>query len=66
MESFKNRKKIRLLIDFRASREGHNDGIVEDVMWIRRNYKLADGTTRTSILPQFIKVMETGKIKYEI
>lgn len=54
------------MIDVKDSREACNDGIVENVIWIRRNYNLADAMTKTSIVPQSIKVMKTGKIEYEI
>ena len=54
------------MIDVKAAREAYNQGVIEDVMWIRRDYNLADAMTKSNILPQLIKVMETGKIEYEI
>ena len=36
----------RLMIDVKAAREAYNQGIIEDVMWIRRDYNLADAMTK--------------------
>lgn len=50
----------RLMIHVKAVREAYNDVTVEDDIWIRRNYNLADVVTKTSLLPLFNKVMKTG------
>lgn len=57
----------RILMDYvKAAMDAYNDGIVEYVLWIGRNYYLAGTTTEKSILAQLIKVTESGKIVYEI
>lgn len=58
--------KRRLIIDVKAAREAYNCVIVEDVIWIRRNYILEDAMTKTCMLPQLIGLTKTGKIEYVI
>lgn len=50
------------------AREAYDDGIIDEVVWIRRKYNLADSTcmTKATILQQLVEMMETEKRNYEI
>lgn len=43
-----------LTIDVKPGRESYDEDIVEDIIWIRRNYKSEDPMTKASILSQLI------------
>ena len=55
----------RLMIDIKAAREAYNEGTINDVIWIRRDYNLADAMTKYKIQPQLVEFLQTGKVKYE-
>lgn len=54
--------KRRLTIYIKASRESYNDGIVNDIIWIRREHSLADAMTKHTILPRLVKFLQPGKV----
>lgn len=56
----------RLMIDVKAGREAYNEGIIDDVIWVRRKYNLADAMTKASILPEFVEALEKNKLYYEV
>lgn len=56
----------RLMIDIKAAREAYNEGTINDVVWIRRDYNLADAMTKYKILPQLVEFLQTGKVRYEV
>lgn len=55
-----------LMADTNAAIETYNDGIVNNVIWIRREYNLADGMAKYTTLPQVAYFLETGKVKGKI
>ena len=54
------------MIDVKEAREAYNRGIVEDVIWIGRNFNIADAMTKATNQPLLAEVMKTGKTHYEI
>lgn len=56
----------RLMIDIKAAREAYNEVIINDLIWIRMDYNLADTMKKSKVLPQLVAVMKTGKTKYEV
>lgn len=56
----------RIIIEEKAAGEAYKDGIIDDVIWIRRKYDLANFVTKATILPQLVEMMETRKRTYEI
>lgn len=56
----------RLMVDIKAARDAYNEGIVNDIIWIRLEYNLSDAMTKHKILPQLFDLLQTGKIKSEI
>ena len=54
------------MIDIKAAREAYNQGIIDDIIWIRRQFNLADAMTKPSILPELVQALETGKLHYEV
>lgn len=44
----------RLMIDVKAAREVYRDGVINDVVWIKRTYNLADSTGKATILRQLV------------
>lgn len=54
------------MIDVMSERVANNDGIIDDVVWIRRTYNLADAMTKSGILPQLVDMIETVKLSYEV
>lgn len=41
----------RIMIDVKADKEAYNDGIIDNIIRIRRKLNLADVMTKTTILP---------------
>lgn len=56
----------RLMTYIKANIEAYKEGTVNDVIWIRRDYNLADSMTKPKILPQLVQTMKTANTKYEI
>lgn len=54
------------MIDVNSAREAHNDGIIDDIVWIRREFNMAVEMTKATILPQLVEMREEGKLKYEL
>lgn len=54
------------MVDVKAAREAHNEGIIDDMIWIRRKYNLADAMTESAILPEFITAIEKNQSHYEV
>ena len=61
-----NTTEKRLMIDIKAAREAFNDGIIEHIVWIRRQFNLADSVTKAQINQDLVDALKTGKIKYEV
>lgn len=43
------------MIDERAARAALKERIVDDVIWIRGKFNLADAMPKAPVLPQFVK-----------
>lgn len=56
----------RLMIDAKAAREEHNDGIIDDMIWIRRKLYVGDDMKNAAILPEFIEALNNNQLLYEI
>lgn len=60
----------RLMINIKAAREAYNEGIVENIIWIRRNYNLsdalADAMTKSGISTEFLDAIRKVKIHFEV
>lgn len=54
------------MIDIKAEKEAYNDGIIDDIIWIRRKINLADVMTKPTILPKRYKAVDEGKLRYEV
>lgn len=54
------------MIYVRAAREAYNEGIVDDIIWIRLTYNLSNSMTKSIILLQLFEMMETGNIYCEV
>ena len=61
-----NTTEKRLMIDIKAAREAYNEGIIEDIVWIRRQFNLAHAMTKAQINQDLVKALNTRKIKYEV
>lgn len=53
------------MIGIKARHGANSEGNINDVIWIRRDYNLANGMKKSKVLPQRIDVMKTGKLEYE-
>lgn len=58
--------KKRLLMDVKAAREMYNNGLIDDVIWRRREYNLADAKTKDAILLELITAIEKNQLNYEV
>lgn len=58
--------RMRLIIDVKAAREAYDDGIIDDVICIRRNFNLADLMTKTARTPEFVEALHQNQLHYEI
>ena len=54
------------MIDIKTERDAYKEGIINDVLWNRIEYNLADAVTKYSILPQIVELLQTGTVKYEV
>lgn len=54
------------MIERKAAREPYNDVIIDDSIWIRRKFNLADAMTKPTILPELVELDDTGKLHYEV
>lgn len=48
------------MIDIKATREAQNEAIVNDVIWIRREYNLADAITNHNTPPELLQFQQIG------
>lgn len=55
--------KILIIIDINATKDACNEVIVNDTIWIRREYNLVDAMTKQTILPQLSEFLQTEKVK---
>lgn len=46
--------------------EAYNKRIINNVIWIKKEYSLSDVMTKSSVLPQLVEPMKTWKIHYEV
>lgn len=54
------------MTDVKADREEKIEGNIDDMLWIRTAYNLANAINNGRILPQLFGVTEIGKLSYEI
>lgn len=54
------------MIYMKAAREAYNDDIITDIIWIRREYNLADVMTRPAIITKLIDTLKEVKLHYKI
>lgn len=55
----------RLMIDVKAEREAYNDGIINDILWIRTQHRV-DAMTKDDFLPEFITAIEMNQLHYHV
>ena len=56
----------RLMIDIKCAGEAYNTNIIEDIIWIRRNFNIGDAITKAAVSNELVKTLRTGKIHFEI
>lgn len=54
----------QLMINVKDAREAYNDGIIDDVKWIRMNFNLADAMTKATILSEIFE--DTNQLHYAV
>ena len=55
-----------ILTSYCLRRMVNDEGTINDVIWIRRDFNLADAMTKYKIQPQLVEFLQTGKVKYEV
>lgn len=55
-----NTEKV-LMIYIKAARVAYDEGIIDDIIWIRRNYNLADAMRKATTSQDFAGNLEKGK-----
>lgn len=48
--------------DNKATKEAYNEGTMDDVIWIRRDYNFADAMTKAKILRKLLNVIRTENV----
>lgn len=51
------------MIDIKAARETYKDYIIDEIIWIRRNFNLAYAMKKTWINSELLKILTNGKLK---
>lgn len=46
------------MMHINAETEAYIDGIINDIIWIRRNFNLADAMTKPTITPELGQVVD--------
>lgn len=54
------------MIDVKAAKGAYNDGIIDDIVTMRRKYDVTDAMTKAAHLLEFNKYIEKNKLHYEI
>lgn len=54
------------MVYVRAAREAYKDGIIDNMIWIRIKYNLADELTKAAFLPEFINSTEKNQLRNEV
>lgn len=60
-----NREKL-LTINVQAAWGSYNEGIIDDVIWIKRKFNLRDAITKEAILLEFVEALDKNKLHYEV
>lgn len=55
----------RLIIDVKAAREAYNDGIIDDIIWIRRKYNPGGAMAKAAILSESIAAVK-NQLHFEV
>lgn len=64
MECINNRKEIN--DSLKSIREACNDGIIDDIVLIRRKFNLADDIKNVAIVPEFVTEIQKNSLKSEV
>lgn len=54
------------MIDVRATREAYDTEVIDNLVWIRRVFNLADPLTKLDNRDMMKMFMESGQIEYEV
>lgn len=54
------------MIEIKAAIEACNDGIIDDIIWIRRKFNLAGVMKKPPILAKLVQVSDESKLHYEM
>lgn len=54
------------MIYIKAVREAYNDCIIYEIIWIRRNFNLADGMKKHTILSELVQAVDECRLHYEV
>lgn len=47
-------------------KEAYKDGVIDDIIWIRRKYIQADAMKNTAIISEFMAAIEKNQLQYEV
>lgn len=54
------------MVDVKAAIQVYNDGIIDNIIWIRIQYNLSDAMKKAAILLELITAIEKNQLHYEV
>lgn len=54
------------MIDIAATRQAYDQEVIEELVWIRRDYNISDSLTKIAVKEKIKTFMLTGEVEYTI